>query len=398
MRSRSRIATIVGVVGILALVMSLLWLPLFAPLLQRLPGGIDDSLHYTGTFTTNVDLSTGAQLSKPVTLPLTVDRSLKSISTGANNALLKETIVSHIGPKTETQTWTWLIDRSSMKNVVDSRTTVDKTGTYSINLPFDMSTTKSFSMWKPETASTYTLKPASSGAATTKLQGLTLQRMDASQPVTPVSADYQKSLAAQGFPMQLSPQQAAGRLTAAGIDLAKTQQALRANLSTEEMSQVLVALTSPLPLQYTWSSGGSALAEHRTGMIVSVQGVTESLGVRPDLSAAAPVVSILQAHAGVPEIKSLLGVFAAMQSAPPQAIYTMNYSQTPASVSERVKAAKDGIGNLNVLRAAVPAGIAGFGLLCLIGFVLLGRQPQPPAAQPERMRPEAEAPEVRKAA
>ena len=380
-----------GFFGLLFLVLAALWLPLGVPQLQRLPAGIDDTMHYQGTMVSNVDLATGAPLAAPVTLPLKVDRHLQSLGTGADNATVKETLTITIGSKVESKVTTATLDRRSMK--IEGR----DPATYWIDLPFDTSSNKTYEMWKPETNTSYPLQ-RSPGARQTKVDGLALNRMSGSMPATPVGEEELRSLAAQGFPMQLTSQQVSDRLKGAGIDLVKTSAALQKALTPQQMSGVLVAMTSPVPLQYTWASSGDALIEHRSGMVVSVTGVHETLAVRPNLSGSAPLVDVLKPHATVPEIGKLLTVLDGMGKAPAQTIYSLHYSQTPASITERVGAAKDAVRMLGFVRTALPGGLAVLGVLFLGIAAFTNRRTAPPAAEPQRLpRPEVP-PDVRRAA
>lgn len=387
MRARTRW---LGLAGLLVLVVALLWLPVAAPRLQKLPGGINDTMHYSGSFVTMVNPQTGAQLTTPMTVPMTIDRQVQSIKTGAHKAQLKETLTLTIGTQVQHQVNLMTLDRRSMK-------LADKTlPTYYINLPFNTSSTDTYFVWKPETDTAYPLVK-SEGAATTKVDGLSLNRFTGTMAATPVTAAERTSLASQGMPMSLSSQQVADRLTAAGIDMPKLGAAMQTALTPVERGKVLTALTSPLPLVYEWSSNGNALIEHRTGAVVGITDVTETVAVAPDFAAAAPVVDLLKPHANVPEIGKLLTTLGIMQATPAQTVYSLKYTQTPASISERVSAAKDAVRQLSILRTWIPGGLALLGVLLLIGAAFTARRRVPPEAMPIR-RPIEEEPAIRRAA
>ncbi|HZQ26756.1 MAG TPA: porin PorA family protein [Acidimicrobiales bacterium] len=366
--------------GAVILVAALVWTVLVVPRMERLPGGIDDTMHYQGTVSLGLDPTTGAPLATPLSVPLTIERRVQAVAgqTGGHRELVTDTVAATIVGRTSSQAWTYLLDRRSMANVPDTRTVVDKAGTYSINLPFNATPTRTYQMWKPETGTSYPLTQ-SQGAAATKVDGLRVLRLSGGLPKTPVTADEQQALGAQGFPAQLTSEQVTARLAAAGIDLMKTGAALQQALTPAQLDEVLVALTKPLPLQYSLTSSGNALVEPRSGMIVSVEGVTETLTVRPDLSGAAPVLGLLQQHTDIPQIASALAALSAMASAPDQVVYTARYSQTPASVSERVGAAKSARRDLRNLSAVIPLSLGGIALILFVTAAYLRPKTQPPA-------------------
>jgi hypothetical protein len=192
----------------------------------------------------------------------------------------------------------------------------------------------------------------------------------ASSPVT----DKQRSaLATQGLPMALSSTEMAARMAAVGIDASAIGPVLDRVLTPKEVGQVLYAFSAWVPLRYELSSRGQALVEPRTGMIVSVADVTESLTAKPDLAATESTLALLRRHADVPEINSLLTKLGAAAAAPGIDVYSLRYSQTPASVASRLHSAKVAAGTLGVVRQIVPWGMALLGLILLLLGSGLGR-------------------------
>lgn len=354
--------------GVVALVVAVLWLPFVVPRVERLPGGIDDSTQYEGTFTTWVNPTTGASLTTPIVVPLRIERSVLSLSTGASVAVLAETVTATFAGKTETLAWEHRVDRTSMKR--------DPQGAYTVNLPFDMSSAEAYPMFKPETGTSYPLTRAP-GARMTSVDGLRLTRMAGTMPSTPVTAEQRETLARQGLPMELSPAQVAERLKGAGIDIAAAAPVLRSTLTQAELDQVLLALTKPVPLRYSLGVTGDALIEHRTGMIVAVRNATETTSVAPDFSGAAPVMAALQRHAAVPQVQALLGKLQAVATAPAVPVFAFDYDQTPASIAERVSAAKDALSGVRMVEQTLPIGIAVVGLLLLLACLPVRRPTEP---------------------
>lgn len=355
MKTRSRVSIITGAI---VLAVALLWLPFAVPRLVRLPGDLDVTNHYTGAFTAYVNPANGQPLNAPLSVPMTIDRHVYAVdgAVGAERALVKDESNIDIAGSKRIKASTYLIDRRSMENVPDPRSGVDQADTYSINLPFSASSTDTYSMWKAETGVAYPLSRAT-GARTTTIDGVRLLRMKGAMPATPVTDAERQSLAAQGLPMQMTADQLLARLGNA--------------VPPASAAALKQAITTPIPLVYSWSSTGDALVEGRTGMIVSVTNVVEKLTVQLDLS-------------GHPA----LAPFASLNT--PTSIYDLRYSQTPASVAERVDDAKDSSRMIRLVQSEVPGGMAIAGLLLLFyGFISSRRRPSEPAvvAVPEKAAP-----------
>lgn len=362
-RGIRRRALIAG--GLAALMLAALWMPYGVPVLQKMPKSINETVRYQGTFTTQLDAS-GATLAAPVVTPLNIERHIQSLAaqSGARRVMVQETMRIAIGEKRQTMVSTYLIDRRTMQNVPDSRTVVRQNGTYSINLPFGTATDHTYRMWRAETGTSYPLAPAT-GPKTTETDGLRLLRLTGTMATTPVTDKQRAALAVQGLPMALSSTEMAARMTAVGIDVSAIGPVLGRVLTPKELVQVLYAFSAWVPLRYELANRGQALVEPRTGMIVSVANVTENLTAKPDLAAAAPTLALLRRHADVPEINALLTKLDAAAAAPGLQVYSLRYSQTPASVGSQIDKAKAAAGALGIVRQVVPLSLA------LAGFVLL---------------------------
>ena len=67
------------VIGVIALAVAAIWRPVVAPQLTKLPTSLDIKYHFTGTYTGQVSQSTGARLTAPQHLPLSIDRQVKAV-------------------------------------------------------------------------------------------------------------------------------------------------------------------------------------------------------------------------------------------------------------------------------------------------------------------------------
>jgi Porin PorA len=105
-------------------VAALFWWAVGVPALVKYPTDLDVNPRYEGTFSVHVDPTTGAPLATPLELPLTVDRHIRAVGdeSGAGTVVVEETIAQEAGDLVDTtQTNVYVMDRRTLKNVVDDR-------------------------------------------------------------------------------------------------------------------------------------------------------------------------------------------------------------------------------------------------------------------------------------
>jgi hypothetical protein len=358
------------------------WGPVVVPQVVRFPAGTHQRAEYAGTFVTFVDASPGATLATPRTETLAIDRYVDSVAgrTGARTATVSERVVARIGDRTDNQTRDYTLDRRSMRNVATGAA-----GSYYVTLPLGFDETDvSFSMYKPETGTTYRIFTAPA-APTEELAGLRVTRLAGTLAATPVSAAYRDVLTAQGLPMELTPAQVAAQLAAAGVPV-ESMGALNAILTADEQATLADALSKPVPLQYFAYGSGSVAAEHNTGMMVQLRDIVDGISVKPDLSGLGPLVGILERHRDLAPVAGALDALNATATAPATPVYELRYTQTPASV----KATADDVrAQLRSLRLVADApyvlAVAGVALAALgTRRRLRWQQQQQPTAAPVR--------------
>lgn len=378
--------------GLLLGAAALAWRPVVVPQTVKFPTNVDRTYHYAGSLVTFVDPQTGATLATPATVPLTIDRQVTSVpgATGAHVAVLKETITAHMGDRTAVQENVYALDRRTMKNISDPQAytyaagnVLDRSGTYYLTMPMGLDASgESLSIWKPEAGASYPLVSTTPARGTEG--GTKVVYLQGTIPTPlPAPAYELAALQAQGFPMQLAPTALTAQLTASGVDLAAVVPMLAANLSATEMQAVAGALASPIPLKYFVYGHGLTGVEPTTGSLVTMTGVVDGIAVQPDLSAIAPVAAALASHADVPAIASLIGVFDKMVAAPPQPVYEMQYTQTPASVTEAAADARSDARTVTLMTTTIPTWLAIVGGLFIIAgaavWFFQRRQPKPTA-------------------
>lgn len=349
--------------GLVLGVAALAWYPMVIPQIAKFPTNVDRIYQYEGTMVTYLDKSTGGTLATPLETPLSVDRHVASVAgaTGAHTALLEETITATTGDQKVVQKNVYAVDRRSMKNVSDPRAYTldpsnvpDRSGTYYLTFHMGLGKTdEQLKMWKPEASASYLL--TSTDPATGKIDGTGVVNLKGQiSPPLPVSATEMAALKAQGLPTELTPEQATARLTAAGVDIAGVAPVLLQNLTADEMKAVTDAMALPVPLKYFVYGSGSVAAEPKTGGMVSLAGIIDGVSVKPDMSGMAPALAALAKHQDVPAIASLLGTLNKMAAAPAQPVFELRYTQTPASVAEAAKYAKDQASKLSMANTTIP--------------------------------------------
>ena len=362
-------------VGVALLVATVGWSPLVVPRLVKLPGDINRTDHYSGTFVTFVDQSSGATLASPLVVPLTIDRHVASVpgATTAHVSLLHETITAHMGANTVVQQNVYAVDRRSMQNIADPRAwtftpgnVVDRSGTYYLTLAMGVHPTGvSIKVWKPEAGASYPVTsttPAKGVAASSRVVYLK-GNIPSPLPVPPYEA---AALTAQGLPMQLSPAQAGARLAAAGVNTAALLPVLARTLSAQELAPVSAAVTAPVALHYFVYGHGLLAVEPTTGGLVQLSGIVDGIAVQPDTRAISTALTVLTRHQNVPAIASLVTTLEQTVAAPPQPVYELRYTQTPASVVAAASYAHAQAGRVTLATTTLPRVLLALAVLSLL--------------------------------
>jgi hypothetical protein len=229
---------------------------------------------------------------------------------------------------------------------------------------------EALSIWKPEAGASYPLvstTPATGTEAGTKVVYL---RGEIPTPL-PAPAYELAILQARGLPMQLTPDQASAQLTAAGVDVAAVAPVLMTTLTAAELKAVTGVLTLPMPLKYSVYGHGLMGAEPKTGGLVTLTGIVDGIAVKPDMSGMAPAVAALKQHADVPAIASLIAILDKMAAAPPQPVYEMQYTQTPASVADAASYTRSEADKVVLATKTIPVATAVVAAMFVLGGIAL---------------------------
>lgn len=371
---------IVGAIGGAFVAAALLWWAFAVPRLVKYPTDLDASPHYAGTFTLYVDPATAAPLATPQQVPLTIDRHIQSIGSqsGADLVVVDETIDMHAGALVNTtQHNVYVMDRSTLANVADPRAfafepsnVVDRSGAYRLNLPFDTSSSASYTVYKNEIAATYQMH-GDSAQPTTKEAGLDLQRFVTSVSDVPLSDAYVTALSKSvPLPSALTLDQLKPQLKQMGVDVDALLSAMTPYLTPDDTTTLLKIASNPIGLKYVLSFDGTAAVEPTTGAEVDV-GVHEMVGAHPQMPDLPTLQTILTHYPNVPEAKTAGDALAKLSTAPAVSLFSYQYQQTPESVADiggQVSSMRD---QIRLARVYVPYGLLALGVIGLAAAALM---------------------------
>ncbi len=351
----------------------------------KYPGGpLNKTAHATGTFTLYIDPSTAAPLKTPQKLSLDIKRNLHVIETDGNRAVVQENDVEQIGTlKPQDLQQRYVLDRKSLKNVDDDRAwaytptnKVDRSPAYAINLPFD-SGKGPYQVWKNESGVSYPFTKV----GTTKRAGVQLFRYSGTLKGAPAQAYYIDQLASQGIPKSLTPTQAAAQLKAQGADPALLASAVLPVLAADDRATATSILAQNVPLNYTIDVHTAFLVEPKTGAIVGLDRIDQTLKASPDIQGIGRLQTILNKpqYANNAVVQSAAQIIGKLVKNPPTSnIFNINYSQVPASVDDLAKFAGGRADKITLAKVTLPLIIGGLGLVvALIGLVLGLRNRRP---------------------
>lgn len=377
--------------GVVLLAGTALWSALAVSALVKFPLSTDTTLHYRGSFVTYLNSTTGQRLATPSSVPLLMDRLIKAVpsSSTSNVAIVKEDITLHYSGHVVHEDNVYALDRSSMCNVANRLACTfapgnpaPSTGSYYITLPMNIvpGVTK-LRIWKPETGTTYPLHALTGKREYSTIDGLRVAWFSGVLPMTPVASYERTSLAARGLPMTLSPTAVEAELSADDVSVPALSAALLPVLSPTQTAEVEAVLSRPVTLHYYAFGSGLLAAQTRTGAIIKLQGVTDGIAVSPDTSGLRTLITVLSAHQSVAGVPAALAALRHLASAPPQPVYELRYTQTPASVAGMVGTTQSQLRQITVVTYVVPivAGVLGV-LLLGAGVLLLRRRPPAPAS------------------
>jgi hypothetical protein len=294
---------VVLAIGVALLAVAALWRPVAAPQLVKFPSSVDETNRYRGTFTLHVDPATMQPLAQPMTVPLEIDRRVRTLpGGGAHTAVVEEAVTYRIAGTAQEERHHYVIDRRTMRHVDDARSwsfspanRTHNAGAYRVTLPLGTDADGRYRIWENEVGRSFWMvrDPARSHVDAHGLSLVGLQEIWKDVPVAPY---YRDELRKQGFALERGGQS----------------------------------------LEFFRSNDGHALVEPRTGAIVDLVYSDEAISAAPSDGSA------------------------------PFPVYSLHYEQTPASVADAAALAKDQMRQLDLVERWIPLGVAVLGLTLVL--------------------------------
>lgn len=385
--------------GVLLMVLAGVWRVAVPPLAVKLPSDIDKTAHATGTFTLFLNPATKTPITNPQSYPLDIERRLHVVSSTSKTAVLKEDDVEVIkglpdpvGHQTLVQQY--VLNRRSMKNVDSDQSfayaptnKVDRSPVYSVQLPMNTGSGP-YQIWKNEAGRSY----AFSGEGTRHVNGITVQLLHGSLKDAKVQQYYIDTLSSV-LPKTLTPAEAAAQLETQGVDAALLTNVVLPQLAPADRAEIASILSRPVNLNYTVDVDTHLGIEKRTGAIVNLRQINQTIYVSPDVTGIGRVQLILAEpkYASNPTVVSASQVLNKLVSNPPRLkAYGYAYSQTPASVADISSYAKSKGDQIDLAMKTVPLSLLGLGFVSLVvGLVLffISRRRQHPEEPEQQEQP-----------
>lgn len=394
---RSRWPIVVGAIAILLLIGAALWRPLVEPVLVKYPTDLEGDAHAEGVIRFFLDPETREPLDSPQEEPLIIDRHLAVDSDESDGevAVIDEIDEQQIGGEASELRQRYVIDRRTMENVDDDRAfaydeanVTDRSPVYAVNLPLDTGDGP-YDIWKNETGQPYEF----TATETYEIDDVEIRAFEGSVSDVPVTDAYVTALAPQGVPTELTIDELRPILLSQGLDLDALLAALLPQLATEDIEALLAVAEQPVPLSYFVSVETEFGVEPRTGAIVDLRNIDQTVGARPDPAALGAISEVLERYPQVPEAVEALETLGGFATGPPIPVFQYQYAQTDESKSETVETADDLAGQIALAQNTIPLGLLVAGLILLViailGFVLGGRR-HPDEPTPTELAPEPE--------
>jgi hypothetical protein len=390
MKHRSRYPRAAMWVGGGLFAASAAWVLVGVPTMVKYPNDLDVSPSYEGTFTLYVDPQTAAPLEEPLQAPLTIERHITADGdeSGATRTVVQEHIVLRAGDLLDTtQTNVYVMDRSTVENVTDDRAfafdpanTVDRSGAYRLNLPFDTSRDETYEVYKNEIDGTYEM--ASDGSVTTE-EGLELSTFLADVTEAPLGEAYLAELnEVVPLPESMTLDELKPHLLAAGLDVDALLAELLPVLTPEDTTTLVGLTAEPIGLEYVLDFAGRAGVEPVTGAEVHVA-VDEAVGVRPQMASLPVLQEVLGHYPDVPAAAAAIEGLDALVEGPAITLFEYSYDQTPASIADIADEVKGMRRQVLLAKVWLPLALAGAGFAALLVGVVVAYRRRPPAEPTE---------------
>lgn len=391
----SKILIALGVILILG---AILWWAIAVNALVKLPDDIESKSAYEGEITYYVNPATQEPLAagEEMRMPLEVEREIMSLAAeyDSSKAVIEEkvkTVVAGMENPPGGTASVFVLDRKTSENVNDDRAydfvegnTVERQGNYYPLLPFDTSNDEKYPIWKGEIGEGIEAEFLSEE----ELEGVTVYNfkgilgVDARKEVVPAYVEV------LGLPSEVTFEALKPQLAALGVDvdalLATASQVIGAQ-SPEDLQALNAALQQSIPIKYYWAFEVETSVEPKTGAPVNVYKDIESMHMEVDTSGLAGIFTILAKYSSDPVLGPQLAQLVQLQGQlgemEPTKVFEYSIAQTEDTVKAAIEDAKDGTGQINLVKVYIPWALLIVGALVLIIGLLVGGGQAPPQTE-----------------
>jgi len=347
------------------------------------PGGpVDQSIGATGTYTLLVNPATLVPQS-PQSQPLSLERRLSTVETTGNTVIMQQDDSEKIGPLPALVfTQRYAIDQDSVRNVASPQAyaytpgnTVDRSPAYSVNLPLGTGNGP-YPLWDDATGQTY---PLTAQGSVTR-DGLRLLRFHGHLAGARVSPAFLTALAPLGLPATATLTDLTPQLMAAGVDVTQLLSGPLRQLDSTDQNVVKGIINAPITVGYLLTTDVTLLVDPQTGTIVSLDRISQTLAMRPEIAGIGRVLAILSQakYAAKPDVVAAAAQVAKLITAPPTTpLFTVSYAQTPQTVASVAAFAKSRGNDIDTLTVTIPliVGLAGLVLILVaVAELIWGRR------------------------
>ena len=335
------------------------------------PGGpVDQSIHATGTYTLLVNPATLVP-QPPQSQPLSLERRLRTVETTGNTVIMQQDDSEKIGPLPPLVfSQRYAIDQDSVRNVASPEAyayapgnTVDRSPAYSVNLPLGTGNGP-YLLWDDATGQTY---PLTTQGNVTR-DGLQLLGFHGHLAGARVSAAFLTALTPLGLPATATLADLTPQLMAAGVDVTQLLSGPLRQLDSTDQNVVKGIINAPITVGYLLTTDVTLLVDPKTGTIVSVDHVSQTLAMRPEIAGIGRVLAILSQakYAAKPDVVAAAAQVAKLTTAPPTTpLFTVSYAQTPQTVASVAAFAQSRGNDIDTLTVTIPL------IVGLVGLVLI---------------------------
>ena len=352
------------VLGIVLILLAILWWAIFVNTLIKLPDDISTISEFEGEFTYFVDPATNEPLpeGEELKVDISVERAISSVPEeyDSSRAVIKEEVTTKVGglesPPGGLES-IFVLDRKNSQNLEDDRAydfmegnEVNRQGSYYPLLPFDTSSDERYPVWKAELGesaeSEFIEEVEKEGITVYNFRGII--SVDDRKEVSPTYVEI------LGLPTEVTFEELKPQLQALGLDVDGLVALATQVMSPEDLQALNAALQQSIPVSYYWAFEVESSVEPKTGVPVDIYKDIETVYMELDTSGLMEMAAVLLKYSDDPVLGPALAPLLQMQTQVEDMalskVLEYNIAQTEETVKSAIEDAKDGAGQINLVR------------------------------------------------